>query len=81
LRAAQSEKYVIPALTMLLEIQRTGDIFFPKRWCDAVLDGYSAPSTANAVRRFIQELPADYPVRLRKILLSSADELFRSAAR
>jgi aminopeptidase N len=81
LRAAESEKYVIPALRMLPEIQRTGDIFFPKRWCDAVLDGHAERRTADAVRQFVRGLPADYPVRLRKILLSSADELFRSAAR
>ncbi|MGE5814770.1 MAG: M1 family metallopeptidase, partial [Acidobacteriota bacterium] len=50
LRAKQSEKYVLPALGMLREIQRTGDIFFPKRWCDAVLDGHAERSTAEAVR-------------------------------
>jgi aminopeptidase N len=66
---------------MLPEIQRTGDIFFPKRWCDAVLDGHAEPSTAEAVKHLINDLRADYPARLRKILLSSADELFRTAAR
>jgi aminopeptidase N len=80
LRVRQSEKHVIPALGMLPEIQRTGDIFFPKRWCDAVLDGHSEPAVAEAVRQFIRGLPPGYPLRLRKILLSSADELFRSAA-
>jgi aminopeptidase N len=81
LRADQSEQYVLPALRMLPEIQRTGDIFFPKRWCDAVLDGHASPATADAVKNFVRQLPADYPARLRKILLSSADELFRSAVR
>lgn len=81
LRAAQSEQYVLPALRVLPEIQRTGDIFFPKRWCETVLDGHASPATADAVKNFIRQLPAGYPARLRKILLSSADELFRSAAR
>lgn len=81
LRAADSEKYVLPALGMLTEIQRTGDIFFPKRWTDAVLGGHASPALAEAVRQFIAELPPGYPVRLRKILLSSADDLFRAAAR
>ena len=37
LRAAQSENYVRPSLDMLAEIQRTGDLFFPKE-----LDGCNA---------------------------------------
>jgi aminopeptidase N len=78
LRAGQSEKYVGPALELLVEIQRTGDIFFPKRWMDAVLGGYKTRSAANTVRAFLSAHP-DYPVRLRRIILQSADELFRAA--
>ena len=40
LRAAASAKYVRPSLDLLWEIQKTGDIFFPKRWMDATLGGY-----------------------------------------
>jgi aminopeptidase N len=79
LRQAEARKHVVPTLEMLPEIQRTGDIFFPKRWTDAVLSGHSSKQTAAAVRRFIAELPRDYPPRMRKVLLSSADDLFRSA--
>ena len=79
LRGESSEKYVTPSLTMLLEIQRTGDIFFPKRWTDATLGGLSSTPKADAVRRFLAALPAGYPDRLRRIVLSSADDLFRSA--
>jgi hypothetical protein len=35
--------------------------------------------TAAEVRAFIDSLPADYPLRLRWVLLSSADSLFRAA--
>ncbi len=80
MRERDAEKHVVPALQMLREIQRTGDIFFPKRWADAVLSGHSSRTAARAVRRFIDTLPADYLPRLRKVLLSSADELFRAAA-
>jgi aminopeptidase N len=80
LRQGDAQKRVAPALEMLREIQRTGDIFFPKRWTDAVLSGHSAPEVAERVRAFIASLPPDYPARLRKVLLSSADALFRSAA-
>jgi aminopeptidase N len=78
LRAAQSEKHIRPALDLLAEIQRTGDIFFPKRWMDAVLGGYKTRSAADTVRAFLSEYP-DYPIRLRRIILQSADELFRAA--
>lgn len=79
LRAAQSAKYVPKSLTMLRDIQRTGDIFFPKRWLDATLGGHSSPAVAEAVQSFLKALPADYPPRLRAITLQSADELFRAA--
>ncbi|MEZ5289449.1 MAG: M1 family aminopeptidase [Vicinamibacterales bacterium] len=79
LRAAQSARYVRPSLEMLWEIQKTGDIFFPKRWMDTTLGGYSSADTAGDVRRFLATLPKDYPPRLRNVILSSADELFRAA--
>jgi aminopeptidase N len=64
---------------MLSEIQRTGDIFFPKRWMDATLSGHRSPRAAHMVRAFVTGLPRDYPDRLRRIILSSADDLFRAA--
>ena len=79
LRAAQSAKYVRPSLDLLWDIQKTGDIFFPKRWMDTTLGGYGNADTAGDVRRFLASLPAHYPERLRNIILSSADELFRAA--
>ena len=79
LRAAASERYIAVSLGMLQEIQRTGDIFFPKRWADASLSGYQSVQSAAEVRAFITNLPADYPPRLRWVLLSSADPLFRAA--
>jgi aminopeptidase N len=79
LRASASEKFVRPSLDLLREIQRTGDIFFPKRWMDATLSGHSSPAVAHTVRTFLGSLPAEYPDRLRRIILSSADDLFRIA--
>jgi aminopeptidase N len=79
LRADASRQYVIPALGLVREIQQTGDIFFPKRWADAALGGDRSPETAAAVRRFIEGLPPDYPPRLRWVVLSAADPLFRAA--
>ena len=79
LRAAASKKFVPDALALVREIQQTGDIFFPKRWADATLGGYQSPQTAAQVREFIDKLPADYPPRLKWVLLSAADPLFRAA--
>jgi aminopeptidase N len=78
-RAAASAALVRPSLALVREIQRTGDIFFPKRWADATLSGYQTADVATAVRQFIDTLPRDYPPRLRWVLLSSADPLFRAA--
>ncbi|MDP2318277.1 MAG: M1 family aminopeptidase [Acidobacteriota bacterium] len=79
LRAASSEKFVRPSLDLLWDIQKTGDIFFPKRWLDATLGGHQSPAVANTVRDFLKNLPPHYPERLRNITLQSADELYRAA--
>ena len=79
LRAAAAEKYIGPSLELVREIQRTGDIFFPKRWTDATLSGHSTKTAAQVVRAFVDALPTDYPPRLRLVILSSADDLFRAA--
>jgi aminopeptidase N len=80
LREARARHFIGPSLGLLREIQRTGDIFFPTRWTDAVLSGHRSPEAAATVRDFLsQEL--QYPQRLRWTILSAADELFRVAQR
>ena len=81
LRAAASERYIEPSLLMLREIQRSGDIFFPKRWMDTTLSGHQSAAAAATVRAFLDHLPPEYPERLRRVVLSSADDLFRAARR
>jgi aminopeptidase N len=78
LRAPGSEQYIPRSLDLLREIQQTGDIFFPKRWMDATLSGHSSASAARVVMTFVSTLPAGYPDRLRRIILSSADDLLRT---
>ena len=78
LRGAQTEKYVQPSLELLPEIQRTGDIFFPKNWMDATLSGHNSVQPADTVRAFLAARP-DIPDRLRRIVLQSADTLFRAS--
>ena len=79
LRAEGSRKHVQASLDMLWEIQKTGDIFFPKRWLDATMGGHSSREVADTVRDFLKNLPPNYPERLRNITLQSADELYRAA--
>ena len=78
LRAASSEKYIRPSLDLLIEIQRTGDIFFPTRWMNATLGDHNTRSAATVVREFLSQ-QKNYPIRLRRIILQAADELFRTA--
>lgn len=68
-----------PSLDLLWDIQKTGDIFFPKRWLDATLGSHQSAVVANTVRAFLKNLPPGYPDRLRNITLQSADELYRAA--
>lgn len=70
--------YIRPALELLEEIQRTGDIFFPRRWISAVLGGHSSAEAAATVRQFLKDNP-NFSYRLRNKVLMSADLLFRAA--
>ena len=73
------DRFVRPALDLLREIQRTGDIFFPTRWTESTLGGHRSPEVAAIVRDVPGTVSA-LPARLRWTVLSAADDLFRSAA-
>ena len=75
-RERHARRFIAPALDLLREVQRTGDIFFPTNWSNALLSGHLSPEAAAIVREFLaREL--DYPQRLRWTVLIAADELFR----
>jgi aminopeptidase N len=80
LRAEHARQFITPALEMLREIQRTGDIFFPTRWTESTLWGHRSAESAAAVRTFLSQ-HGDLAERLRWIVLTAADELFRVSAR
>jgi len=46
---------------------------------DATLSGHQSAAAAATVRAFVERLPPDYPERLRRVILSSADDLFRAS--
>ena len=77
LRQEEALDYIVPALDELQEIQRTGDIFFPKNWLMAVLSGHHSPEAAALVRNWLDAHP-DYPPMLLNKLLQAADPLLRS---
>ncbi|MFK7980687.1 MAG: M1 family metallopeptidase [Saprospiraceae bacterium] len=79
LRAVSAEKYIVPSLELVQEIQQTGGIFFPKRWSQTILSGHSSVPAAQAVHQFLEGLPADYSVKLKNKILQSADVLERKA--
>jgi aminopeptidase N len=78
LRASHSVRFLTPSLELLEEIQRTGDIFFPKGWLDVSLRGHSSTEAATAVQEFLDS-HRNYPPRLRGKILQSADMLMRAA--
>ena len=76
LRAEHAEKYILPSLELLEEIQRTGDIFFPRQFISAVLGGHQSARAAQLVRDFLNTHPT-FPYQLRNKTLMAADMLFR----
>jgi aminopeptidase N len=71
LRDVRSARYVIPALEMLPEIQRTGDIFFPAKWAQALLSGHRSTEARAALNRYLTEHP-ECPTLLRNKILEAA---------
>lgn len=79
-RLPQAEKYILPSLELLQEIQVTGDIFFPADWLRATLGNQYSPQAAQIVRQFLAQRP-DYNPQLRMKILQAADGLFRASSR
>lgn len=76
LREAESVEYILPALEILEEVQRTGDIFFPTAWLRALLGGHSSVQARDEVEAFYAEYP-DFPEMLLNKIRQQADHLYR----
>lgn len=72
LRDEESAKYIYPGLEEMLEVQRTGDIFFPRNWAGALLGGHTSDEAKGEVERFLNDHP-NYPTLLRNKILQAAD--------
>ncbi len=79
LRAEPSADLVRKALDMLLEVHRTGDLFFDDSWLSASLSGHASARVAATVRQFIDGLPPDYPPRVRALVIQRSDMLMRAS--
>jgi aminopeptidase N len=75
LRVKESTYYITPSLELLEEIQKTGDIFFPRQFITAVISGHQSPTAAYYVKKFLLEHP-NFPYRLKNKVLMAADLLF-----
>ncbi len=77
LRQESAEKYLKSTLNLIEEIQRTGDIFFPKAWISGSIGRYSSENAFQMVETFLKENPNFSPI-LKKKLMQATDGLYRA---
>ena len=77
LRVERAVKYIRPGLDVLQEVQRTGDIFFPRNWIGVLLGNHYSPEAYAEVERFLEENP-EYPQLLKNKILQAAYWLYRA---
>ena len=68
LREEYAVKYIRPGLEAMQEVQRTGDIFFPKKWARALLKHHHSDEARHEVEAFFAAHP-DYPELLKNKIL------------
>ena len=73
LRQKESIKYLKPSLEILDEIQKTGDIFFPKGWLNNTVGNYNSSKAYSILKAFIAANPDLNPALLKKLLQASDD--------
>lgn len=62
-----SNRYIVPALDALQEIQRTGDIFFPGYWLTGLLSGHHSDEAKSIVAQWIGAHPGLEPTLMNKL--------------
>lgn len=77
LRQESAQQYIRFSLDLTEEIQRTGDIFFPKDWLTNTIGKYSSKYAFDEVQRFLKENPNFSPILKRK-LFQATDGLYRA---
>jgi aminopeptidase N len=77
LRQESAQQYIRFSLDLIEEIQRTGDIFFPKDWLNNTIGKYSSKYAFDEMQRFLKENPNFSPILKRK-LFQATDGLYRA---
>ena len=77
LRGERTVKYIRPALDELQEVQRTGDIFFPRNWVGALLGSHRSPAANYELERFLSDNPG-YPALLKNKIMQAVHMLQRA---
>jgi aminopeptidase N len=78
LKSKESIQYILPSLEMLSELQRTGDIFFPKQWLDATFGGHYSVDAVTEINVFLHKNP-DYSRNLKDKILQSTDLVYKAS--
>jgi aminopeptidase N len=78
LREKESEKYLMKGLEILPEIQRTGDIFFPKSWLTSLLYGHKSKEAYAIVQKYKNGEGKKIAPTLMLKLLQASDNLRRA---
>ncbi|MEB2776908.1 M1 family aminopeptidase [Algoriphagus sp. D3-2-R+10] len=76
LRQQSAIKHLPLALGLLEDIQKTGDIFFPKRWASVTAGQHNSPEATKIVSGFLDANP-DYNPILKNKILQATDDLMR----
>ena len=66
-------KHLKTSLELLDEIQRTGDIFFPKGWLNGTIGRYTSADAYQILEEYLAAYPDLNPALLKKILQASDD--------
>ncbi len=74
---ANAVKHLPLALGLLEDIQKTGDIFFPKRWVSVTVGQHSSSDAAKIVTDFLDQNPSYNPI-LKSKILQATDDLMRA---
>lgn len=75
LREQESIAYIRPALEVMPEVQRTGDIFFPTSWVRALLSGHVSKEAREEVDAFFSAHP-DFSSMLSNKIKQQASHLY-----
>ena len=75
LREPHNNAYITPGLEALIDIQKTSDIFFPGKWCSALLGNHKSKEAKKMVEDFLAS-HKDYPLSLKNKILQESFSLF-----